>query len=164
MSRPFSEDRRGVSTSRHLGAKRIAKEVELLLRVIAMSIIVLAVHDPGFLRIEFKLFESWVVSEVLKDRSHRGLPTDLYYFRSHKGLEVDLLTETSSSVILAEIKAGATIARDFFEPLLKLKALLEKHPIARDIHCRVVYGGDAEQDRLEASIIPWEKVQQASWG
>ena len=39
------------------------------------------------------LFETWVVSELLKLRFHAGLPSDLFFWRDRSGNEVDVLVE-----------------------------------------------------------------------
>lgn len=39
------------------------------------------------------VFETWVISEILKARAHRGLPPSLTFFRDRKGTEVDAVIE-----------------------------------------------------------------------
>jgi predicted AAA+ superfamily ATPase len=109
------------------------------------------------------IFENWVVTEVLKSRIHRGLPADLHFFRSRAGLEVDVVVETGTTLLAAEIKAGRTIAADFFASLDELQSLLAGSRPPRNVRARLVYGGDAAQKRTGVDIVPWSRVADAAW-
>jgi predicted AAA+ superfamily ATPase len=103
------------------------------------------------------LFETLLVSEALKQRLHLGQPPDLYYYRDSSGMEVDLLLDRGDRLDALEIKAGETVAGDFFKPLEKLADLLpdrlEKRALA--------YGGQTGQTRSHADVLPWFGV--AGW-
>jgi len=104
------------------------------------------------------LFESWVVSELTKVVTQQGRFDRLYHYRDAKGLEVDLVIESPEVVHLVEVKSGATIARDFFDALRKLgEAATAAHPTVPVLRW-VVYGGDAEQRRTDATALPWRDV------
>jgi len=109
------------------------------------------------------IFENWVVTEVLKSRIHRGLPADLHFFRSRGGLEVDVVVETGTTLLAAELKAGRTIAADFFASLEELQSLLAVSRPPRNVRARLVYGGDAAQKRTGVDIVPWSSVADAVW-
>jgi uncharacterized protein len=108
-------------------------------------------------------FESWVVAEAYKRRINRGLAPDLYYFRDHKGLEVDLIAEGSSSVVLAEVKSGKTVADDFFAPLRRVRDLIAGGRGREKTECRIVYGGEAGQRRSDATVVSWRDLDKAAW-
>ena len=97
------------------------------------------------------LFETLVVSEALKQRLHRGLPPDLYYYRDSGRMEVDLLLDRGDRLDALEIKAGETVAGDFFKPLEKLARLLPERMGRRAL----VYGGQTGQTRTHADVLPW---------
>lgn len=65
------------------------------------------------------LFENAVMVEALKHRLNRGNGSDLSFFRDSRGLECDLLFETGERIFSIEIKAGSTIASDWFDALTK---------------------------------------------
>ena len=109
------------------------------------------------------IFENWVVTEVLKSRTHRALPADLHFFRSRGGLEVDVVVESGQALLAAEIKAGRTIAGDFFASLDELRRLLGSSGVRRRVRTRLVYGGDAAQKRRGVDVVPWSRVADASW-
>ena len=49
------------------------------------------------------LFENWVVSELLKGRFNRGLPSNLFFWRDSTGNEVDVLLEQGDRITPGEI-------------------------------------------------------------
>jgi predicted AAA+ superfamily ATPase len=109
------------------------------------------------------IFENWVVTEILKSRLHRALPPDLHFFRSRRGLEVDVVVESGTALLAAEIKAGSTIAADFFASLEELRRLLASSGAPRKLRARLVYGGDAAQKRTGVDVVPWSRVADAAW-
>ena len=62
------------------------------------------------------IFETWVASEILTARVHRGRQAALSFFQDRKGHEVDALVDTGRSTISVEAKSGQTIAADSFRP------------------------------------------------
>lgn len=94
------------------------------------------------------LFENLVIIEALKYRYHRGNRSNLYFWRDAKGNEVDLLVESGPDVVPVEIKAGATISRDWFKGLETFSARLPSPPKA----CELVYGGEERQKRSNVAI------------
>jgi predicted AAA+ superfamily ATPase len=110
------------------------------------------------------VFENWVVTEVLKARIHRALPADLHFFRSRAGLEVDVVVDSGPALLAAEVKAGRTIAADFFASIDGLRQLLGSSGVRRRVRARLVYGGDEAQKRSGVEVVPWSRVAELSWG
>ena len=68
---------------------------------------------------------------------------------SSRGLECDLLDETGSGIRAIEIKAGATVASDYFTALNRVGELLPA------VSARtVVYGGADSQLRSDCEVVP----------
>jgi predicted AAA+ superfamily ATPase len=109
------------------------------------------------------IFENWVVTEVLKARVHRGLPADLHFFRSRSGLEVDVVVDTGATLLAAEVKAGRTVASDFFASLEELRRLVGAASPPCKVRARLVYGGDDAQRRKGVDVVPWWSVADAAW-
>jgi predicted AAA+ superfamily ATPase len=103
------------------------------------------------------VFETWVVSEVLKARLHAGLPPDLCFYRDTQGNEVDLVLEKGDSLSLMEIKSGATISSDFFSGFDAFASAFGKKAPA-GMKRYVVYGGAREERRAAARVLPWNRV------
>jgi uncharacterized protein len=102
------------------------------------------------------VFESWVVSEVLKSRLHRGVPPRLSFYRDQPGLEVDLVVEEGRRVEAVEIKSGQTIASDALASLVKFRERWSGERIP--LRSWLVYGGDTPQNRSGARVLPWRGI------
>ncbi len=126
----------------------------------------LGVTEPAQLRhhpLRGALFESWVVSEVLKSRLHRGLPERMFHFRDAKGLEVDLVIEEGDRVTAVEVKSAATVAADFFSALSQLKRVVGEGQPHLGFDARVVYAGETAQHRSDATVVPWRQLHEYAW-
>ena len=95
------------------------------------------------------LFENAVVAEALKHRFNRGQQHNLSFFRDAQGLECDLLYTTGRRIGALEIKAGSTIASDYFQALNKVAALVPEISAKA-----LVYGGVTRQSRSNCEVTP----------
>lgn len=102
------------------------------------------------------LFETFAVSELLKERFNLGLPLNVFFWRDHKGLEVDLLCESSQALCAIEIKSGQTVAADFFANLKRWQVLAGQP----DAEAWLLYGGDQEFRQENVAIIPWKNINK----
>jgi hypothetical protein len=100
------------------------------------------------------LFETWVVSELLKARLHRGLPSNLFFWRDRSGHEVDVIADHGVALSAIEVKAGRTVAGDMLSGLRFWRSLAGD--AASDSW--LVYGGDEAQHRTEAHVLPWREI------
>ena len=100
------------------------------------------------------LFETWVISELLKARYNAGEYTNLYFWRDRSGHEVDLLIDRGTHLSPLEIKSGQTINKDYF------KGLEFWQKLAGDAAGKawLVYGGDTRQIRSDVTILPWHEI------
>lgn len=106
------------------------------------------------------IFETFVVSEALKARFHRGESNCLHFYRDHAGLEIDLVLAEGNRYLATEIKSGATLAVDFFKALDRLPDQL---PSGSRIRSRLVFGGERASQRDRIEIVPWSQVADVSW-
>jgi len=126
----------------------------------------LGIRDPDQLRVHplrGAIFESWVASEILKARVHRGAPADVFHLREVRGVEVDLVVEAGRRLIAVEAKSGGTVASDFVRALDRLPAMVGKAALGRELVRRLVYGGEEPQRRTSLDVIPWHAVQDVDW-
>ena len=107
------------------------------------------------------IFESWVVSEITKQRYNRGESNGIYFFRDRAGLESDVLVQGRKTLKLVEVKAGQTIASDWAAHSLKLREMFARTKQA--VSCVVVYGGAQRQERNGVTFLPWHAIQDYSW-
>lgn len=96
------------------------------------------------------LFEGMVVMEALKFRLNRGKRDNMSFYRDSSGNEVDLILEFGRGVFPVEIKAGATVSRDYFKGLHRFAKIDPDLPFGNAI----VYGGDEIQIRGDVSVYP----------
>lgn len=54
------------------------------------------------------IFETAVLSEILKTYVHRGEEPRLFFWRTAAGVEVDVVIETAGALVLVEVKLSAT--------------------------------------------------------
>lgn len=104
------------------------------------------------------IFESWVVSEVLKYALHAGQDERIFHFRESKGREVDMIVDATNTPLLTEIKSGATYSADFARNLHVLADLLPA-----DASLRVVYGGSESVVRNGVQAIAWSDLPTFPW-
>ena len=103
------------------------------------------------------LFETWVVSELYKQRLNAGQPLDLYFWRDSAGNEVDLIIETARGLQPLEIKSGSTYAADWAHGLRKWQALAG----SECLEPALVYGGEMSFAREGLKVWSWKDVAQS---
>lgn len=101
------------------------------------------------------LFESFVVSEILKGRFNCGQIDNLYYFRDNVGNEVDLICDYGQTVNPVEIKSGQTVSSDFFKGLLFFSKLTDNISQAW-----LVYGGEKSYTRNGVRVTSWYDIEK----
>jgi len=109
------------------------------------------------------IFESWVVSEIIKAHTHRGIVPNLSFYRDRKGVEVDAVLERGNEVLAVETKSAQTVADDFFAALRAFATAVSAPRRARRVKAMVVYGGTQPQRRAEAAVVPWAKLDDIDW-
>ena len=146
--------------------KQLVKAPKLHFFDAGLTCQLLGIRTPEQLRshpLRGAIFESWVAAEVYKAAAHRGQTPRLFHYRESRGPEVDLIVERGDSLVLTEVKSGATVADDFFAPLARLAETLAPVVGPRRIERRLVYGGDASQRRSGAHVLPWGQIQSVAW-
>ena len=100
------------------------------------------------------LFENMIVSELLKERFNAGTADNLYYWQDKTGNEVDVLIDNAGKLTVIEMKAGETIATDFFKGIEYFSSL--KTGTVQNL---LIYGGNQEQKRSNGIIVKaWNKL------
>jgi len=107
------------------------------------------------------IFETWVVSEINKQRTHQGLRRGLSFYRDRSGTEVDLVIEHPERLTLIETKSAATPSTSFLTTARRVKAQLGDQ---RQCNLTAVYGGDQHQKRNDEHLLPWAQLHHADPG
>ncbi len=94
------------------------------------------------------LFENLVIAELVKFRFNQGKGINLNFYRDSMGNETDVIYNIAQEILPIEIKAGETVAPDYFKGLLALQKVIGSYPYGRSI----VYNGDHEETRWDIII------------
>jgi uncharacterized protein len=135
--------------------KRLVKSPKLYFLDTGLLCYLLRIRSPDDLRIHAArgaVFETWVVSELLKNYYNRGAEPDAYFWRDSAGHEVDLVLEDGSRLIAVEIKSGETIAEDFFKSIRYWRKL----PGQAECPAALVYGGESSMFRNNVAVYCWD--------
>ena len=75
--------------------------------------------DPGVLKkgaMSGSIFETFVVSEIMKSYSNSGNGTDgIYYYRDKDKKEIDLLIERGNIIYPIEIKKSGSVSKEWIK-------------------------------------------------
>jgi uncharacterized protein len=146
--------------------KRVIKAPKLVFFDSGLMCFLLGIGSPEQLRhhpLRGAVFETWVAAEIHKARAHAGQTTWLSHHRETRGAEVDVVVETARALLLVEAKSGATISSDFFRGLDGLAASLRDLEPQRPVEEILVYGGDQQERRSHAQVVPWRDIHAVGW-
>ena len=101
------------------------------------------------------LFETWVVSEMIKQRFNAGQPADLYFWRDSAGHEIDVVYETAAGLQAVEIKSGSTFAADWTDGLQKWQKFAGDTSTRQPI---LIYGGTESHEREHCFLRGWQDM------
>ena len=147
---------------RNLG-KRLVKMPKLHFYDTGLVCWLIGIRTPEQLRthpLRGPIFETWVVSEIVKHRTNLGETRGLFFYRNRDGAEADLVIEHPSGITLVEAKSSQTPSSSLFDD----SARVSRHLAASSIPCDVVvaYGGEESQDRSVGRLIPWTRIHEAN--
>jgi predicted AAA+ superfamily ATPase len=137
--------------------KRLVKTPKLYFLDVGLAAWLLGIRDPQSLNthaMRGALFETWVVSELIKERFNRGQTMDLHFWRDNTGHEVDVLFETQGKLQPIEIKSGATFVNDWLVAAQKFTKFAKDEALPATI----VYGGDDSYLRQGAQVVAWRDI------
>ncbi len=132
--------------------KRVIKTPKLYFYDTGLAAWLLGIHESSQLEahpLRGPLFETWVVSEMVKMRANFGLLSNLFFWRDREGHELDVLIEKGQDLIPVEIKSGQTINTDFFKGIEHWK---KQSPAPRSF---LIYGGLETHLRQGTRILGW---------
>lgn len=135
--------------------KRLTKTPKLYFLDVGLMAWLLGLRDTTTLATHAArgaLFETWVVSELVKQRFNAGQRAELFFWRDNTGHEVDVVYETPQGLQGIEIKSGSTFASDWPKGISKWRCL------ATDPVCtpRIVFGGEGAYSRQGCDVQGWQ--------
>jgi len=99
------------------------------------------------------IFETMVVSELIKQYTNKGIAPPLYYWRDKTGHEIDIIIDDYDSLVPIEIKTGQTITSNWFKNLSYWTHL------SKEENAYVLYAGEQKQKRSNSiTIVNWKDI------
>jgi uncharacterized protein len=137
--------------------KRLVKMPKLYFYDAGLAAYLLGIHSSEQAAVSSMrgpLFETFIISEIIKIRLNRGVPSNLFFWRSNAGDEIDAIVEENQTLIPIEIKAGQTVSQDFFKGLIKWQK------IAGDAASKgmLIYAGAQSYERKEGHVVSWKDI------
>lgn len=146
-------------------SKRLIKAPKLYFYDTGLLCWLLGIQEPGQLTthpLRGNLFETLVVSELIKAYFNQGERAPLYFWRDSNGNEVDVIADTGGQLRPIEIKSGQTLNRDFFIGLERWLALAGNQ-VASPV---LIYGGAEDRVHRAVRVLPWNRIHTVFefWG
>jgi uncharacterized protein len=136
--------------------KRLVKTPKLYFLDVGLMAWLLGIRDATSLASHASrgaLFETWVVSELIKWRFNSGRPAELFFWRDNLGNEMDVVLETPEGLQAIEIKSGSTFASDWPDAIKRFALMAgpqNRQPM-------VVYGGSGQYVRQGCLAVGWRE-------
>ena len=137
--------------------KRLIKSPKLYFPDTGVLCYLLNIRDPAAIMTSphrGQIFETLVMSELVKYYANSGKRAPLYFWRDKTGHEIDCIVDENNKLIPIEIKSGETITGDYFKNLNFWKSLSNSREKGF-----VVYGGDHIQKREQSEIVSWNALE-----
>ena len=139
--------------------KRLVKSPKLYFLDTGLAAWLMGIRDSETLQTHAArgaLFETWVVSELFKDRLNAGEPTDLYFWRDSTGHEIDVVFETANGLTPIELKSGSTFVNSWSKALKSWQSLTKQG----DGAMHLVYGGNESFIREAVNVWAWRDAHR----
>lgn len=136
--------------------KRLVKTPKLYFLDVGLMAWLLGIREVATLETHAArgaLFETWVVSELVKRRFNTGQSSELYFWRDNVGHEVDVLMETAQGLQALEIKSGSTFASDWPQSVRKWAGFSDV-PVLPPV---IIYGGIGQYEREDYAVMGWRE-------
>jgi predicted AAA+ superfamily ATPase len=134
--------------------KRLVKTPKLYFLDVGLAAWLLGIREAASIETHAArgaLFETYVVSELVKQRFNAGQPADLYFWRDHAGHEVDVLYETPRGLQAIEIKSGSTFAADWLDGVRKWRQVVGDATLPP----LLIFGGEGSYEREACQVRGW---------
>jgi len=137
--------------------KRLVKTPKLYFHDTGLAAALLNVQGPDHMAVHPSrpaLFETLVVNELLKQRFHGALSSNLFFWRDNTGNEIDVLREQGSALEGIEIKSGQTVHDEHFASLRRWTSLAGSAAGPASL----VYGGSESYVRSGFRVLSWRDI------
>lgn len=137
--------------------KRITKSPKIFFYDTGLACNLLQIQSPQQLRSHYLiggLFENFVLNEMHKSFTNRGLKPNLYFWQSKEKKEIDILWDKGTDLLPFEVKAARTRNTHFFDNLRYWQKLSD---ISTE-KLKVIYGGEEDFKTSKGTFVSWRNV------
>lgn len=134
--------------------KRLVKSPKIYFYDSGLACYLLGIGSPEALASHYLrggLFETMILSDIVKHQWNAGKEHGCYYWRDKAGHEVDFIIEDDDRLHAVEVKAGHTIASDYFDGVRYFTETAQAGTPW------VIYAGDEQQQRTAATVLGWKQ-------
>jgi predicted AAA+ superfamily ATPase len=137
-------------------SKRLIKSPKLYFYDTGLACSLLDIENETQLQTHYmrgNLFESFVISELIKHQYNHDKKPNLFYWRDSQGHEIDCLIEKGEQLTPIEVKIGKTLNSDFFENLtywMELSGSVQK--------AFLIYGGNETLMHRGIQVLGWRSI------
>jgi predicted AAA+ superfamily ATPase len=137
-------------------SKRLVKTPKLYFYDTGLLCWLMSIEDSsqlGLHPMRGSIFESFVLSELLKARFNSLKESNLYFWRDRSGHEIDLILDHGLEQTPVEIKSGATFQGRFCRQIPRWKTISgsKKQPV-------LIYGGEERFEHRGCSVHDWSSA------
>lgn len=136
--------------------KRLVKQPKLYFYDTSLAAYLLGIQSAAQLSSHASrgaLFESFVVTELIKHAFNQGKEHNLYFWRDSHGHEVDILIDLAGQLTPIEVKSASTVNSSFFDSLNYFNALSPGPNY-------LVYSGEASYPRTGGQVLGFRDMKQ----
>ncbi len=135
--------------------KRLIKTPKLYFYDTGLLCYLLNIRSAGDLELHSQrgaIFETFVISELIKSSYNAGTEPPFYFWRDSQGHEVDLLIENGEKLFPIEIKSGQTVTSNMFSGLNYWQGLSQSNG------GMLIYGGSESYTRNGMQVRSWQEL------
>jgi uncharacterized protein len=137
--------------------RRTVKSPKLFFYDSGLAASLLGIREPSVLfehQAAAGLFESFILSEILKARFNAGLSSNLFYWRDSSGNEINVIAERGEALIPFQINASKEASAPDIAMLAKWRKLNKQPTLPASMICC-----DTEENRINGFIVyPWYEI------
>lgn len=136
--------------------KRLVKTPKLYFLDVGLMAWLLGIRDAATIETHAArgaLFETWVMSELIKQRFNAGKSAELFFWRDSVGHELDVVFELPQGLQAIEIKSGSTFATDWPEAARKWTSFAGSQALPP----LIIYGGAGHYTRQGCDVTGWRE-------
>lgn len=144
-------------------SKRLIKSSKIYFYDTGLLCRLLGIQEPDQIvthPLRGNIFETFVVSELVKSFLNQGKRANLFFWRDKNGNEVDIIAETGTKLMPIEIKSGQTLNRDFFKGLDRWLDLAEGLSVSPTL----IYGGTEKLVHKGINVFGWKDAGRVMSG